>query len=164
MLEPIGFLFVGMILLNGLLAGLLYGYSCSVNRGLAKLSDEMYLQAFQSINREIINPVFLLSFLGTSFLLPIICVLEYSSEITISFQFLFSAFVLHFVGVLGITGLGNIPLNNQLEKFPISSANKTEISEMRSLFEKPWNRFHTIRTIASIFSFFLSILALGFRT
>ena len=56
---------------TGLIAGLFYSYSCSVNPGLAKLPDEGYVAAMQSINREILNPVFFATFIGTLLLLPI---------------------------------------------------------------------------------------------
>lgn len=38
-------------LLCGLLAGLFYGYSCSVNNGLGRLNDPGYLKAMRSINK-----------------------------------------------------------------------------------------------------------------
>ncbi|MET3535054.1 anthrone oxygenase family protein [Chryseobacterium limigenitum] len=57
--------------LTALIAGLFYAYSCSVVLGLGKLSDTEYLKAMQSINREILNPVFFVSFMGTAVLLPI---------------------------------------------------------------------------------------------
>lgn len=49
--------------LTGLSAGLLYAYSCSVNLGLGRLPDGEYLAAMQSINKEILNPLFLQAFL-----------------------------------------------------------------------------------------------------
>ncbi len=49
--------------LTGLSAGLFYAYACSVNSGLGRLPDREYLAAMQSINREILNPVFFAGFL-----------------------------------------------------------------------------------------------------
>jgi uncharacterized membrane protein len=59
------------ILLSGLVAGLLYAYSCSVNSGLKNLPDAAYLKAMQSINIAIQNPLFFASFLGLPVLLII---------------------------------------------------------------------------------------------
>ncbi len=46
------------ILFTGLIAGLFYGYECSVIKGSKTLHDGAYLQLFQSINRAIQNPHF----------------------------------------------------------------------------------------------------------
>lgn len=58
-------------ILTALIAGLFYAYSCSVVLGLGKLSDTEYLKAMQNINREILNPLFFSSFMGTTVLLPV---------------------------------------------------------------------------------------------
>ena len=47
---------------SGLMAGLFYAWSISVTPGLAKIEDEHYLQAFQKMNRAIINPLFIIPF------------------------------------------------------------------------------------------------------
>ncbi len=56
--------------LTGLIAGLFYSYSCSVNLGLSKLSDIEYLKAMKSINKEILNPWFFSSFIGSLIMIP----------------------------------------------------------------------------------------------
>jgi uncharacterized membrane protein len=48
---------------TALIAGLFYAYTCSVNIGLGKLPDEGYIAAMQSINREILNLLFFVSFM-----------------------------------------------------------------------------------------------------
>lgn len=53
------------VVLTGLVAGLLYGYACSVTGGLGRLPDADYLSAFQSINKAIQNPWFFISFILT---------------------------------------------------------------------------------------------------
>jgi uncharacterized membrane protein len=148
------------VLACGLLAGLFYGYSCSVNQGLGNLSNEKYLEAFQSINRAIQNPVFFLSFMGSLVFLIITTYLQYRNGMSSSFYCLAAATAIYAIAVFGITVVGNVPLNEQLDKFVIASASPEEISAMRNLFEKPWNNYHTTRTIASILSFVLAILSL----
>jgi uncharacterized membrane protein len=46
--------------------------------------------------------------------------------------------------------VGNVPLNVRLAKFDASKASGNEIAQARAGFERPWNRLHAIRTIASI--------------
>jgi hypothetical protein len=34
------------------------------------------------------------------------------------------------------------------------------LATMRNLFERPWNNFHTVRTVASVFSFLMAVMSL----
>lgn len=147
------------ILLTGLLAGLFYGFNCSVVKGLGNLQDEVYLYAFQSINKEIQNPYFFLSFLGSLLVLPVTSWFCFKNGDSLPFYLLLSATSIYLIGVFGVTVLGNVPLNEQLARFPINSATENEISLMRKSFETAWNRHHSIRTVAAIAAFSLTILS-----
>jgi uncharacterized membrane protein len=63
------------------------------------------------------------------------------------------------VGVIGVTALGNIPLNNVLAILDLKAASVETIAGERAKFEGTWNQFHTIRTVASVISLVLTILA-----
>ncbi|MBC7887984.1 MAG: DUF1772 domain-containing protein [Ferruginibacter sp.] len=147
------------ILLTGLLAGLFYGYDCSVIRGLEKLQDDVYLQSFQHINKAIQNPYFFISFIGSLLVLPVATWLSYGKYNPLTFYLLLSATLLYAITVFGVTVFGNIPLNELLEKFDISTATQKDIVFMRQMFENSWNKYHTIRTIAAILTFCLTIIA-----
>jgi uncharacterized membrane protein len=148
------------ILLTGLLAGLFYGYNCSVIKGLGNLQDGAYLQSFQSINKVIQNPYFFISFMGSLLVLLIATWLSYKNSSSATFYLLLSATLIYLVGVFGVTIFSNVPLNDQLAKFSISTSTTNEIAEMRKAFEKPWNAYHSIRTIAALISFTLAILSI----
>jgi uncharacterized membrane protein len=148
------------ILFSGLIAGLLYSYSCSVNLGLKALPDEGYLKAMQSINVAIQNPYFFVCFIGLLLLFPLTTWGWYTKLPVPVFYLLLSASILYLVGVFGVTIFGNVPLNNQLAQFDISNASPHEISSMRLTFESAWNKYHFIRTITAVLSFGLTILAL----
>ena len=145
------------ILFSGLIAGLLYSYSCSVNVGLKTLSNTEYIKAMQSINIAIQNPIFFLAFMGLLIVFPITTFQLYQQQ-TNSFYLFVTAMVTYFVAVFGVTIFFNVPLNEQLAKFSILTANENEILLMRQKFENPWNTYHSIRTVASIVSFGLTIL------
>jgi len=147
------------VLLAGLVAGLLYSYSCSVNIGLRALPDVDYLKAMQSINGAIQNPWFFVSFMGLLVMFPLSLWQMYSQQPPEAYYYILLAAVLYFIGVFGVTVLGNIPLNNQLAGFDISNATIEEISAMRLTFEKPWNTFHFIRTVSAVILFGLSIIS-----
>lgn len=150
-------------LLAGLVAGLFYAYSCSVNPGLSRLSDSGYLSAMQSINDAILNPLFFLSFMGCLFVLPA-CAWAYVG--TPQFPWLLGAAVLYVLAVFGVTIAGNVPLNESLSRFDIANASAQALSHRRQVFEAPWNFFHGIRTWAAVISFLLMVCAcvLPFRT
>ena len=151
---------VAATLLTGLVAGLFYGYDCSVIQGLGKLPDREYIATFQSINREILNPYFFLSFMGSAIVLPIACWLTYRAGGGVGFYFMLTATLLYYVGVIGITGGGNIPLNDAIDRFDLAQASEDAIGSMRRKFEAEWNLFHHLRTWASIACFLCAILAL----
>jgi uncharacterized membrane protein len=143
---------------TALIAGLFYAYSCSVTLGLGKLSDAVYLDAMQSINREILNPVFFSTFMGTLVLLPLSTWLQYNGASN-RFLFLLAATLVYVIGTFGVTMFGNVPLNEALDKFNLASASPEELKRQRNLFEIPWNRLNNIRAMANIIALALVIMA-----
>lgn len=143
--------------LTALIGGLFYAYSCSVVLGLGKLSHAEYLKAMQSINREILNPVFFMSFMGTAILLPISVFLFRGQQPV--FIFLLLASLAYLIGVFGVTVAGNVPMNDTLDKFDISSSTAEAIKQMRDNFESRWNFLNNIRTSFSVISIILVICA-----
>ena len=142
---------------TALIAGLFYAYSCSVVLGLGKLSDAEYLKSMQSINREILNPVFFLSFMGAAFLLPI-STFFYRGQNPV-FLLLLLATLAYLIGVFAVTMFGNVPLNDQLAQFDIANSSAEAIKEMRSKFEDRWNFLNNIRTFFSVITIILTICA-----
>ena len=142
-----------------LMAGLFYSYSCSVVLGLKLLPDAAYIASMQSINKAIQNPVFFISFIGSLLLLPVSTYLNYYQSPPMHFWLLLAATIVYFIGAFGVTALGNIPLNNALEKFDLLHASRETISLQRITFEARWNNLNVIRTISSIISLVLLIIA-----
>lgn len=143
--------------LTALIAGLFYAYSCSVVLGLGKLNDSEYLKAMQNINREILNPVFFMSFMGTAVLLPISTFLMRGQQP--AFIFILLATLAYLIGVFGVTIAGNVPMNDTLDKFDISNSTMDAIKQMRENFENRWNFLNNIRTAFSVISITLVICA-----
>jgi uncharacterized membrane protein len=144
---------------SGLMAGLFYAWSISVTPGLARINDLSYLQAFQSMNRAIINPVFFVVFFGLVILLPMLSYFSYQNSTSYQFWYVILATILYFVGIMGVTIGGNVPLNNALEALQIESMTPEQMDEFRKGFESKWNRLNHIRTISSILTFLLLVTA-----
>lgn len=152
--------FLLTILSTGLIGGFFYAYSYSVNAGLGRLGDGAYLRAMQSINRTVLNPVFFLTFIGTLILLPVATWLEFRlMGATVTCYGLLGSSLLYFFGVFVVTARGNVPLNDALEQIDLDAASPELIRQQRQAFERPWNRYHRIRTLANVVAFLVAIWA-----
>jgi len=144
---------------TALMAGLFYAFSCSVNLGLARLSNAEYISAMQSINRAIQNPIFFAAFFGAPILLPLSVFLHYGQPLSVRFWFLLAATIIYLLGTFCVTIFGNVPLNNTLDRFNLQSASEEEIAVQRADFEEQWNNLNTVRTISSTLAIMLIIIA-----
>lgn len=145
--------------LTGLMAGLFFAWSVSVTPGIGRLPDKEYLASFQVMNRAIVNPVFLICFLGTAVLLPVCTYRQFVQPLAGSFWLLLSATALYLVFIIGITFFGNIPLNNKLDQLDLTTLTGEQMASFRAQFENRWNTLNNIRTVASIITLVLVLLA-----
>lgn len=143
------------ILFTGLTAGLCFTWSNAVTPGIGRLDNSGFLKAFQAMNRAIINGQFIIVFIGPTVLLGVNAFLFKSNSAT--FWFFLIAAIVFFIGIGLITVFGNVPLNEMLDKSNLESLSTLELQTLRNNFEHPWNRWHTLRTIASVTSFLLLI-------
>ena len=153
------FILVTTAVLTALIAGLFYSYSCSVMPGLAKMGDKEFVAGMNAINVAIINPVFMLSFMGTAILLPLSTYLEYRAFAGARFYLLLAASIFYLIGTFGVTMFGNVPLNDALARINANTATAEELYHQRMTFEGTWNKLNSIRTIASLLSLISVIMA-----
>lgn len=133
---------------TGLITGLFYGFSVAINPALARLPNTAYLAAMQAINEVIQNPFFGLPFFGAPLLLVWATWLHRRSPPVVA-RPLRLATLLYLVGNVGVTLGANVPLNNELAAFPVVSAPAAQTAAERTHFAPAWNRWHTVRTVAS---------------
>jgi len=151
------FFLLGSVILTGLSAGLFFAWSVSVIPGTQKLMDATYLESMQSINRAILNPLFYTVFFGP-FLFPAVSsFFAYSTNKT-AFALFLAAALIYAIGTIGVTALGNIPLNDQLDILNLTEMNSKQRSAFRTDYESKWNQFHSIRTAFSLLVFVLALL------
>lgn len=148
------------LLLTGLSAGLFYAWDVSVIPGIRLVSDKVYLEAMQSINKAILNPAFFLIFMGSPLLLFISTIQHYKKGM--AFWFILAATFIYLIGTFGVTAAGNVPLNNSLEVLDLKSLSVAQLKEFRQNYEVKWNRLHSIRTVFAVLSFLLSLIGLGY--
>jgi len=148
----------GAVILTGLSAGLFYAWSVSVIPGTQKVSDSTYLQTMQSVNRAILNPAFFSVFFGSALLLILASFFQYDGD-RLAFWLTLSATIMYLGGTIGVTGMGNVPLNDQLDALQLKELNSAKLTEFRLYYESKWNRLHAIRTAFAVGSFALILLA-----
>ena len=141
------------ILATGLMSGLWYGWSVSVIPGTRRVPDGTYITTMQSINRAIINPAFVIPFMGIPALLVGASVVQFQAGDHRRGWLLAGASATYLVGVLGVTVGGNVPLNDALDAFDLGDADERALSTRRRTYERPWNRWHYLRTQGNIASF-----------
>jgi uncharacterized membrane protein len=142
---------------SGLIAGLLFTFSNFVMKALGKTQPTQGISAMQSINITILNPLFLLIFMGTavtSIFLPVSLLWRGEQPNSI---FLIIGSLSYIVGVMGVTIVFNVPMNNRLE------AVEAESNEAHTLWQQyltDWTRWNHVRTVASVLAMLFFILAL----
>lgn len=150
------------IILTGLCAGLFYAWSVSVIPGTQRIDDLSYLKSMQSINREILNPAFFLVFFGS--LIALVCTTYFTYSVsTKGFVFLLIATLTYLIGTIGVTGMGNVPLNNELEALNLTELSTKDMAQFRQHYESRWNKLHTYRMLFSVLSFIMTLLALNIQ-
>ena len=147
------------ILFTGLSAGLCFTWSNAITPGIGRLDDLGFLQAFQAMNRSILNASFLIVFLGPVPLLFANAILHRNAN-PITFKSFLIAAILYVVGIGLITVFKNVPLNEMLDKTVLENLSALELNELRAKFEQPWNRWHIQRTITSFTAFALLLVGL----
>ena len=135
--------------LSGLLAGVMYTFNVAIVPALRSTKGTQHIAAMQALNLKIQNPVFFLSFFGPTVILPITA---YLHRDTAQFPLLAAAAALHIIGANGVTMVGNIPLNNQLDKVDVNKISEAEADKIREDFQgvgSRWMNLHAIRTLTS---------------
>ena len=129
--------------LAGLQAGTYFTWASGVMPGLARADDRTFVDAMQQINIAIVNPVFMLSFLGAPLLAGAAIVACGPSARPWAVAGAALA-----VGTILITGAGNIPLNNALDAAgPVSQIK--DLAAARADFEGLWVKLNIARTLTS---------------
>ena len=141
-----------LVILTGLSAGLCFTWGNAVTPGIGKLDDLGFLMAFQQMNRVILNPTFFIVFIGPFFLGIINLFLSKYTNVVV-WWLLLGSVILYGLGVILVTVLGNVPLNEMIDQYALETLDKNQLKALREAFENKWNRFHVIRMVSAIVSF-----------
>lgn len=144
----------------GLMAGLFFTFSNFVMRALGSLPPDKGIAAMQAINVVILNPLFLLVFMGTGFVCLaaiLFALMHWNAPGAI---FLLSGGVLYLVGVILVTALFNVPRNDILAALDPAKAESVGVWHDYLAGWTAWNHVRTVTALAATASFILAFCQL----
>ena len=126
------------------IGGVFYAFSSFVMQALAQLPPAQGVAAMQRINVVVLNPPFLGLFGGTALLALVAAAVAAFAWSTPRFLLLSCGSLLYLLGVIGVTGRGNVPLNERLGRLdPAAPAEWTS-------YVAAWMRWNHLRTAAAV--------------
>lgn len=142
---------IAATLTMGLMAGVFGLYAHAIMPGLGETDDRTFVGAFQAIDRAIINPLFMLWFLGALMFAGVAAVLHLSGARSVV-PWIAAAVVLYAV-VFVITIRVNVPLNDAL-KAAGDPDGVSDLAAVRERFDAArWARWNAVRAIATTAAF-----------
>jgi uncharacterized membrane protein len=133
----------------GLIAGLFFFCSVVLMPALARISGPAGISAMQAVNVVIIRALFLVVFLGTAAAALALAVLAPRPLHLL-------AAAAYLVGVIGVTAVVNVPLNNALDRVAADSA---EGERVWRHYLSRWTAWNHVRTITSTVATVTLVLA-----
>jgi len=132
---------------SALIGGVFYAFSSFIMRALARMPTEEGITAMQSINILVINRSFLGVFVGTAVVSLVLAVLAIKGWGMPSAPWFLTGALLYILGTFLVTGLGNVPLNDQLAA--VSATDASAIAVWGRFLDQ-WTTLNTLRTAASV--------------
>ena len=135
---------VAATLTMGLTAGVFFLYAAAIMPGLGRAGDRTFVGAFQSIDRAIINPVFLSTFVGALLFTGLAAVLHMPADGRSVLPWTLAAFGLY-LATFVITIRVNVPLNDEI-KAAGDPDRIPDLGAVRGRLEASWVRWNAVRT------------------
>jgi uncharacterized membrane protein len=136
----------------GLMAGVFGLYAHTIMPGLGRANDRTFVGAFQSIDKAIINPLFLGTFLGALVLTGLAVALHLGEDGRLVLPFTAAALVLY-LAIFVVTLAVNVPLNDGL-KAAGDPDRIADLAAVRERFDEArWVRWNLARAVASTAAF-----------
>lgn len=149
---------VAATLTTGLIAGVFYAYATSVMGALHQSDDRTFVDVMQKINVVIINPWFMIGFMGTVGFSILAAALHLGKDVRTVLIWTVVALVINIIA-FGITSGLNVPLNDQLAAAG-DVGQIGDIAAVRAQFEDSWVRWNVLRAILHTLAFLVLMGAL----
>ena len=140
---------------SGVVGGIFYAFSSFVMAALGRLPSAQGAGAMKAVNVTVINPVFMLAFMGTAVLCLVLAGASLIWWGRTGGMLILAASLFYLVGCIGVTMVFNVPLNNQL-----AAVAPAQEAALWSRYLDVWTAWNHVRTLASILSAILFTAAL----
>lgn len=130
----------------GMVAGVFFAFSAFVMAALARLPTASAVAAMQSINRVVINPLFLGVFLGTALPCTVLLLAAGLGWAPGREAALVFGALAYLPGSIGVTMVANVPRNERLARLDPASA---EATADWPGYLREWTRWNHLRCAAS---------------
>lgn len=145
---------------SGVVAGIFFAFSNFVMPALGRVAPASGIAAMQAINITVINPGFMLAFMGTALLCVGLAIGSWFWLGEWSGKLLLAASLLYLLGCIGVTMGLNVPLNDTLAAI---RPDTLEAGRFWQLYLSDWTFWNSVRTAASALAMMLFMLALIWR-
>ena len=132
---------------SSILSGLFFIFSNTIMKAFREIEPEAGTKAMQQINTTILNPLFMIVFMGTPLLSLYLVVTAWTGVFAAAGYFLIPGGLIHILGSFIVTIVVNVPLNNRLAAVDPDSSIGRQIWEEYHSKWVPWNH---VRTVASL--------------
>jgi uncharacterized membrane protein len=143
------------LVLTAAVSGVFFAYSNSVVPGLDAVRPEQAITAMNSMNRKIINPLFLTSFLGPPVAAALAGILILVDGATTAGLLYLAAAVVYLAGCVAPTAAVNVPLNNGLDTGTIPT-DPDEVTRTWQDYSGRWKAWNHGRAAGSLVAVALS--------
>ena len=140
------------------MAGLFFAFSICVMKALGRLPPEQGIAAMQGINTDIQNPLFFLVFMGTAAACLWAVVFSLMHRQVPGIWYLFAAGTVYLAGVLLVTIIFNVPMNDALASAKPASPDS---ARLWANYLTTWTAWNHVRTVASLAA--TALFALAYR-
>ena len=148
---------------SGLVAGIFFAFSAFVMKALSRIPPARGISAMQSINVTVINPWFLVPFLGTGLGCIALAVRSFSNWQTPDARYQLAGSMLYLVGTILVTFVFNVPRNDALAAVDPASTDGARLWSVYVTRWTAWNHVRTAAALAAAVSFTLALCRAGAR-
>ncbi len=150
---------------SALTAGIFFTFSTFVMQALGQQPPAAGIAAMQAINITVINPWFMAAFFGPALVGIGVGIIQWQQLEQPMHQptvlFWIAGTLLYVVGTIGVTVLGNVPLNDALA---VVSPQSAEGATLWTRYLSDWTVWNHVRTVAAAAAAVLFTLALVQRS
>lgn len=134
------------VISSALSAGIFFAFSTFVMRALALQPSASGIATMQAINVTVFNPWFYSAFFGPAVACVVLAVAALRNWEQPGAVYLLTGSLLYLIGTIGVTGLGNVPLNDALA---IMRPTSTEGAQLWRRYLTDWTLWNHVRTAAA---------------